>query len=377
MIKFSDPRQSYKINKANITRSINKTLLSGSYVLGKSVKNFEKQFANYIGARYAVGVNSGTDALEIAIKSLGIRRGDEIITVSHTALATVSAITSIGAIPVLVDVDHSYNIDPVLLSKSLTKRTRAIIVVHLYGKPAPIHKIRKFCKINNLKLIEDCAQACGSSIRRKKIGCFGDISAFSFYPTKNLGTFGDGGAIITSNSKLYINAQRIRQYGWNEKRISDLPGRNSRLDDIHASILSVKLKNLDAENKARLSIANKYNKKLSKLSRDIKLQPLEINETHSFHLYVILLNSKSIRNKLKEYLYKNGIETGIHYPIPIHMQPGYSNLIKIRSGNLKNTEEFSGQILSLPMHPWLKIKEINFIVDKIKIFFEGIHNEKN
>ncbi len=370
MIRFTDPKKTFKINKINISKSINKTLYSGSYVLGKSVKKFEEQFANYIGARFAVGVNSGTDALEIAIKSLGIKRGDEIITVSHSALATVSAIISAGAIPVLVDVDLSYNINSNLLNKSLTKKTRAVIIVHLYGKPGPIYEVRKFCNKNNLKLIEDCAQACGSSIRRKKIGSFGDISAFSFYPTKNLGTFGDGGAVVTSKNRLYINAKKIRQYGWNEKRVSDIPGRNSRLDDIHASILSVKLKNLDHENKSRLLIATKYNKELSKLSKHIKLQPLENNEIHCFHLYVIMLNSKSIRDKLKIFLYKNQIETGIHYPIPIHRQPGYSNLVKIRSGRLKNTEEFSNRILSLPMHPWLKNKEINLIVEKIKIFFD-------
>jgi dTDP-4-amino-4,6-dideoxygalactose transaminase len=370
MIRLTDPRESYYRNKVRIDKSIHNTLLSGSYILGKFLKRFEKKFANYIGTDFAIGVNSGTDALEIAIRSLGISHGDEIITVSHTALATVSAIISAGATPVLVDVNSSYNIDPTLLNKSLSKKTRAIIAVHLYGKPASIYEIKKFCKKNNLKLIEDCSQACGASVKNKKIGSFGDISAFSFYPTKNLSTFGDGGAIVTSSRKLFIASKKIRQYGWNEKRISNTIGRNTRLDDIHASILSEKLKTLDKENKARDFIANLYNKKIFKLKNNIKIPSQLKNEIHSFHLYVILLNSKKIRNKLKNYLFKKKIETGIHYPIPIHKQPGYTNLIKIRSGCLKNTEQFSNKILSLPMHPWLSKKEVNIITTHIENFFQ-------
>ena len=239
----SNPFEQFKSKKKAIYASVKKVLNSASYVLGKNVHDFEKNFSNFIGTKYGVGVANGTDAIEIALKSLDIGTGDEVITVSHTALATVSAIILTGAKPVLVDIEEdkfTINID--LIEKNISKKTKALVLVHIYGQSANLEKIIKICKKNKIKLIEDVSQAHGGKWNNKYLGSYGDLSTFSFYPTKNLGAIGDAGFICTNNRKLFDRARQIREYGWNKKRIANISGRNSRLDEIQAAILNLKLK---------------------------------------------------------------------------------------------------------------------------------------
>ena len=363
MIYTANPNAQFNSYKKLINKSIKRVLNSNQYILGNEVNNLEKEFSRYIGTKFALGVANGTDALELALKALNVGKGDEVITVAHTAVATVSAIKSVGADPVIVDINsNTYTIDCDQIKNSITKKTKAIIPVHIYGQAAEIDKIKKICKQNKIFLIEDVSQAHGAKFKNKKLGSFGDIACFSCYPTKNLGAIGDAGLITTNSNKYYTKIKMLREYGWAKKYISSIEGRNSRLDEIQASILRIKLKNLDKDNIKRIKIANFYHKNLNK--NKYSLPFIAKDNYHVFHLYVIKTNN---RNKLLKYLLSNGVFAGIHYPKPIHLQKAYYKKIKT-SSNLKNTEFVCKKIVSLPIYPELTMQDQKKIVSLLNKF---------
>lgn len=363
MIFCSNPKAQYLAHKAEIDKAISRVLSEGQYILGQEVKLFENEFARYIGGRFAIGVGSGTEALHIALKACGIGKGDEVITVSHTAVATVVAIELCGASPVLVDIEPDFfTLNPAKLKKAISKKTKAIIPVHLYGQPADMSPILKIAQRYGIKVIEDCAQAHGAIYKGKRVGSWGDIACFSFYPTKNLGAIGDGGMIVSNNHKLANQSRLLREYGWQERCVSLIPGLNSRLDELQAAILRVKLKHLDRDNKARIKLASSYDKDLGET--DLVLPAKRKNTTHVYHLYVVRAKE---RNKLKTFLYKKGIQTLVHYPVPIHLQPAYQG-IKIKGG-LSETERLADRALSLPMYPGLSESELQTVISAIQSFY--------
>ncbi len=357
------PLESYLRQKNEIDTAIAKVLASGFYILGGEVVAFEQDFAGYLGVNHAVGLANGTDALQVALRAGGIRSGDEVITVSNTAVATVAAIEMVGAQPVLVDIDPMrYTLDPDLLVEAISEKTKAVIAVHLYGHPADIYAIKTICEDHSVLLIEDCAQAHGAMIEGKKVGTIGDYGAFSFYPTKNLGAIGDGGMLVTNNTESADRIRALRQYGWIERNNSSEPGVNSRLDEIQAAILRVKLPYLDLDNEFRRRVAQIYTDTIDYSS---VLTPTQAtNCLHVYHQYVIQAND---RDGLRKHLKEQGIDTQVHYPIPIHLQDAYRGRIQ-QSGNLEVTECLSERILSLPMHPYLTETEIYEICNKINSF---------
>lgn len=362
IIPFFESKRQYKELREELNESINKVLSSGWYVLGKENQNFEKNFASFIGTKLAVGVNSGTDALKIALKAVGVGPGDEVITVSNTAVPTVSAIRETGAKPVFVDVDKYFTLDAEMLKEKITQRTKVIVPVHLYGGVCNMEAIMKIARKYRLKVVEDCAQAVGAKYNNKKVGTFGDISCFSFYPTKNLGALGDGGIILTSNKKLADKCRALRMYGMENSYHSKVEGYNSRLDEMQASILSTKLPHLNTWNKRRQEIARMYIKGIK--NPHISLPEIRPGSEHVFHLFVI---RTSYREKLINHLSKWGISSKVHYPYPIHLQEGYS-FLKNQSRSLKVTERIADEILSLPIFPELKDSEIKYVIRVLNKF---------
>jgi len=368
MIPQNNPYANYIKYKPEIDSAIQRVLSSGIYILGKEIETFEREFSNYIGSKYTVCVNSGTDALHLSLRAFNIGTGDEVITVSHTSVATIAAIEMAGALPVLVDIDPNYyTMDPNIIESAITKNTKAIIPVHLYGHPSDIKSILEITMKHRLFLIEDCAQAHGALYRGQRVGSLGNVGAFSFYPTKNLGCIGDGGAITTNDINIYKKLIALRQYGWDKMRISHLPGFNTRMDEIQAAILRVKLRYLDENNKRRNLLAQRYNNLLKDLN-EISTPKISPFSTHVFHQYVIRLNDKKTRDKLILYLREKGIFSSVHYPVPVHLQPAYKNRLKIIYP-LTITESVAETILSLPMYPELKKEDVEKIVSAIYDFF--------
>ncbi|MCI0337435.1 MAG: DegT/DnrJ/EryC1/StrS family aminotransferase [Acidobacteria bacterium] len=366
-IAQSDPGASYYAHREEIDEAVSRVLESGWYLLGKELKAFEQEFASYLGAKHCIGVASGTDALVIAMRACGLGAGDVVITVSHTAVATVAAIELAGAIPLLVDIDPAtFTIDPESIEDALMTyrgegRIKAIIPVHLYGHPANVQAIVEICRRHGLKVIEDCAQSNGAMAGGQKVGTFGDIGAFSFYPTKNLGAMGDGGAVITPHVELAERARMLREYGWQERYVSSVAGMNSRLDEIQAAILRVKLKWLDIENARRRQIARAYDENLVVTSLTLPQQRGDVS--HVYHQYVIRCGR---RDDLRSFLQSRAIGTLVHYPVPIHLQPAYLDRIAITRNRLPVTEVAARQVLSLPMHPHLTDGEIERVCEAIK-----------
>lgn len=356
--------ESYLHQKNDIDAAISRVLTSGWYILGPEVSAFEQEFADYLNISHAIGLGNGTDAITVALRAGGMLPGDEVITVSHTAVATIAAIELSGATPVLVDIDPvRYTMDPQALLKAINEKSRAVVVVHLYGHPADIKKIKEICEDHELLLIEDCAQAHGATTDGRKVGTFGDFGAFSFYPTKNLGAFGDGGALVTDDTIRAEFARAIRQYGWVERNNSTVCGLNSRLDEIQAAILRVKLRTLDEENSRRQKLAKIYNQKLK--STPLITPIVTGNCEHAYHQYVVQTDQ---RDELCQYLMEHGINTMIHYPLPVHLQTAYQDKIQV-SGPLNITESICKRIISLPMNPYLTEEEIFLISDTIAGFF--------
>lgn len=346
-----------------ILEAIKEVMLKGNFILGNEVEKFEKAFSTMIGTKYAVGVNSGTDALILAMKALDIKEDDEIITVGNSFTATVASIELLKAKPVLVDVLENQNIDYNLIEQKITKKTKAILPVHLTGRPANMFKINEIAKKYNLLVIEDCAQAVEAKLKGKKVGSFGDAGCFSLHPLKNLGACGDAGIIVTNNKNLHDRLVLLRNHGLKNRGESIIYGGNSRLDEIQAAILNVKLKYLNEWTQTRRRNAKYYNEQL----RDTPLKlPIECKDEYCvYHAYVI---QTPYRDKLKEFLASRGIETKIHYPIPANKQ-------NIPNSSVKNTilpitEKQSNEILSLPVNPTLEKKHLDFIIKSIKEFFE-------
>ncbi len=363
MIPCCYPKSQYLAHQSEIDAAMARVLDQGRYILGEETKAFEKEFAEYIGVSHGVGVGSGTEALHSAMAACEIGPGDEVITVSHTAVATVAAIEMAGATPVLVDLEAGFfTLDPAKLEAAITPRTRAIIPVHLYGQPAALDPIIKIARSKNLRVIEDCAQAHGATYHGRRVGSFGDIACFSFYPTKNLGAIGDGGMIVTNDPQLAGRARLLREYGWAERYVSHLSGWNSRLDELQAAILRVKLRYLDQDNAQRAAIARQYSQGLAESG--FALPSLRDEATHVFHLYVIRTPR---RDELQEYLAGRGIGTLVHYPVPVHLQPAYAQRF---AGNalLTETEAAAREVLSLPIYPELPSSDVQAVIAALRSF---------
>jgi dTDP-4-amino-4,6-dideoxygalactose transaminase len=343
----------------------------GSYILGGEVAAFERSFADYLGAGHAIGVNSGTDALHLALRVCGVGPGDAVVTVSHTAVATVAAIELAGAVPVLVDVDpETFTMDPNRLEDAIRYlrdsrgsagrvNLKAVIPVHLYGQPADMPAIMAVAGRHGLYVIEDCAQSHGASLRGRKTGTWGELAAFSFYPTKNLGALGDGGALVTSDPALAEAARLLREYGWRERYVSSRPGMNTRLDELQAAVLRVKLGHLDEANDRRRQIARLYDA-LATDGRFV-LPRARPDAVHVFHQYVVRTPA---RDALRAYLRERGVGTLIHYPVPVHLQPAYQGRVP-EVGPLRRTEEIVRTVLSLPLYPELTEDQVNGVVQQL------------
>lgn len=358
-IPFVDLNKEYQEIKDEITISIQRVLDRGWFILGEELTSFEREFSAYVGTRYGIGVNSGSDALFLALKALGLGRGDEVITVGNSFVSNIDAIVRNGAQPVLVDVEpDTLCIDPGQIEKQINERTRAILPVHLYGHPADMNPIRECADDHALFVVEDACQAHGSTYHGKKVGSMGDISCFSFYPSKNLGAYGDAGMILTNDEDLASRVSMLRNYGQSEKYHHEISGFNSRMDEIQAAVLRIKLKYLDSWNAKRRKCAYRYNQYLSPTSL---ATPFERKDSrHVYHLYVVRTPERAV---LMKKLLKKGIQTQIHYPVPVHRQPAYFPYGLERA--LPNTELSCNEVLSLPMHPWLDEDQIRYITHEV------------
>ena len=365
LIPVADPKGDTLRYQAAIQQVMERVLHSGYYILGPEVQAFEEEFAAWLNVQHCIGVASGTDALALALRSCGIGQGDEVITVSLTAVATVAAIEQIGAVPVFADIDPLTRcLDPALLPALLTKRTKAIVPVHLYGQPAPMPVIMDFAAGHGLMVVEDCAQAHGAEIAGQRVGSFGHAAAFSFYPTKNLGAVGDGGAVVTSRDDLAETCRALRQYGWKERFISTVPGINSRLDELQAAILRVKLPFLADDNQLRRQLGEQY---CTAMTGSDLTPPSQIAGTmHAMHLFVA---ETPKRDELRVFLQGYGIATALHYPKPVHHQPAY--LGRIRGGaNLPATDTTTERIVTLPLFPSLDSQRVKRICEALAAWQE-------
>jgi dTDP-4-amino-4,6-dideoxygalactose transaminase len=367
------PTARYQAHREKLDAAVRSVFGSCRFILGEQTESFEKEFATFLGVAQCIGVGSGTDALEIALRACGIGPGDAVLTVSHTAVATVAAVERAGAVPVLVDIDAAtFTLDPNSLEETIREyeqrpcgtarpRLKAVIPVHLYGHPADMPAILSICRARGLRVIEDCAQAHGASLSGKLVGSWGDLAAFSFYPTKNLGAFGDGGAVVTNNPRLAEKARALREYGWQKRHVSSMAGINSRLDELQAAMLRVLLPYLPAENLRQRQIAEHYQRSLCQMN--LILPDTRPNVLHAFHQYVV--QSKK-RGALQQDLAAHGVSTQIHYPVPVHRQPAYRRRLFVGRSGLPNTETAARRVLSLPMSPHFADDEIERICDAIR-----------
>ncbi|MGF1579658.1 MAG: DegT/DnrJ/EryC1/StrS family aminotransferase [Gemmataceae bacterium] len=364
-ILAANPKASYLAHQSEIDHAIQGVLAGGWYILGEEVRQFETEFAAYLGNQHCVGVGSGTDALILALRACDVGPGDKVITTAHTAVATAAAIIAVGATPIFADIDHdTYCIDPKAIRSLLeTDPTgvKAIIPVHLYGQPAEMPTILEIAREFGLRVIEDCAQAHGAKIGDKAVGTWGDLGTFSFYPTKNLGAIGDGGAVATDDPELGEKVRLLREYGWKQRYVSDIHGLNSRLDELQAAILRVKLRFLSHDTGQRRTIANSYSQELSGLQWQVP-KPSE-DLFHVYHLYVI---RGPHRDDFREFLKKHQIGSGIHYPVPIHKQPAFAEVAA--NTTLPITEQVCEQVVSLPMYPELGNDHVRRVIECIQDF---------
>jgi len=361
MIPFYSFQYQHQKIETELLKVFAETYRSNWYILGEKLKQFESDFSNYSGTKYTLGVGNGLDALKISLKALDIKPGDEVIVPANTYIATWLAVSELGAIAVPIEPElETYNINPNLIEEKITHKTKAIIPVHLYGMPCKMDEILAIAKKFNLPIVEDNAQAVGASYKERKTGTFGILNATSFYPTKNLGALGDGGAITTSNEALAKKVSLLRNYGSEIKYHNEIEGYNSRLDEIQAAVLSLKLNYLDEWNKERVRQAQRYNhafKAISKIGIPIELEGFY----NVFHLYVIRIKE---RDKLMKYLDNKSIQTMIHYPIPPYRQNAYHKL-QYDARNFPITERLTSECLSLPLYPGLTDEEQNTIIQEI------------
>lgn len=365
MIPLVNLKIQYKTIKKEIDTAIANVLKNADFILGEDVNKFEKEFAEYCGVKYAIGIDSGISALELGMRALGLSNPDiEVLTPANSFIASSSAISFAGAKPVLVDCNpDTYNIDLADAKKKLTKKTKAIMVVHLYGQVTDMREVVKFAKDHNLFLIEDACQAHGARYKGKMSGSFGSFGAFSFYPGKNLGAYGDGGIVVTNSKKVADTILMMRNYGQKKKYNHKFLSWNKRLDTIQAAVLRVKLRHLDDWSKQRIQLAKLY----TEILKDTQVVLPQYNDdlSHVFHLYVIRTKR---RNKLLNYLHKKGIGVGIHYPIPIHLQDAYKYL-GYKKGDFPITEQYANEIISLPLFPEMSEKQVKFVAGEIVSFF--------
>ena len=366
MIPQSNPKAAWLERREEINTAIQRVLESGWYILGNEVEAFESEFASAMRARWSVGVANGTDAIEVSLRALGIQAGDRVATVSHTAVATVAAIARIGAVPQFVDIDPlRYTLDPVsldaLLRTSDGAKVKAVVVVHLYGQPAAMDEILAITRARGLPLVEDCAQAHGALLHGQPVGSLGDLGCFSFYPTKNLGALGDGGAVTGSDRDLCEAVRLLRTYGWKARYTSERFGVNSRLDEIQAAILRVGLGHLENDNERRRAIAARYDRELA--VTDLELPWRDESARHVFHQYVVATDD---RDALQERLKGLGVGTLVHYHKAVHQQPAYDDPA-LRPVGLPHTERLVGRIMSLPIYPQLMDDDIGKVVEALRV----------
>ncbi|MBI5049697.1 MAG: DegT/DnrJ/EryC1/StrS family aminotransferase [Nitrospirae bacterium] len=358
-IPMLDLRAQYRLLKPEIENAIKEILESGHFILGPNVEALEKETAQYHGVKYALGLASCTDALHLSLKALGIKNGDEVITTPFTFIATAEAIAYVGAVPVFADIHReTLNIDPSQIEKKITPRTKAVIPVHLFGQPADMSEISQIARKYNLKVIEDCAQAFGAQYKGFRSGNTGDVGCFSFYPSKNLGAYGDGGMVITNNQEIFEKIKLLRNHSTTAPYRHSSIGYNSRLDEIQAAILRIKLRHIDSYNQKRREIARLYTTMLNSTVQC----PVELpDRIHVYHQYTIRsLNRTEIQNFLNE----NSVSSVIYYPVPLHLQEAFKYLGH-KEGNFPEAESAAREVLSLPIYPELQLEQVKFIAEQV------------
>ncbi|MDD3877597.1 MAG: DegT/DnrJ/EryC1/StrS family aminotransferase [Bacteroidales bacterium] len=361
MIKSWEYKAEYEHEKEEILAAVEEVLNSGCLILGSKVKKFEQDFADYCGTRYGVGVDNGTNAIFLALKALGIGENDEVITVSNTAVATVSAIVSAGAIPVFVDIEEdTFLMDTHKIERLITAQTKCILPVHLFGQCVDMDEVNRIAKQYRLRVIEDCAQSHGATYKNRKAGSMSDIAATSFYPTKILGTYGDGGMVLTNDEELYSKLTRLRFYGMDATGHALVHGYNCRLDEIHAAILLKKLRHIENYISQRRLLADHYNLLLK--NTDLVLPVEKLDRKHAYYLYVV---RHAKRDLVLSELKKKGIHLNIHYPRPIHMMDAYKNL-HYKTGDLPVTERIANEIFSLPLYPSFSLEKLQVVTDSLQ-----------
>jgi len=376
-VPFLDLKIQYRAIKPEIDSAIQKVLDNTAFILGPSVAEFEKEFAKMHNVKYCLGTSSGTDGNHLALWSLGIKQGDEVIIPANTFIATAWGATLCGATPVFVDCHpQSYNLDPSQIEKAITKKTKAIVAVHLYGQPADMDVLRKISDAYNIHLVEDAAQAHLAEYRGKKVGGFSEVTSFSFYPGKNLGAYGEAGAVVTNDESIFQKIKKLREHGQSKKYYHESFGHNYRMEGIQGGVLGVKLKYIDKWTDERRRVAAKYYELLSNLEQLIL--PVEMpGHKHVYHLYVIKVNvgntqrNQEVRNKLQTYLQEQKISTGLHYPVPLHIQECFKHL-GYKQGDFPETEKLADSGLSLPMYPELSDEQIEYVASTIKKYFKAL-----
>jgi len=366
-VPFADFKKHYKQYQFEIDQAVSRVLNSGYFILGPELEKFEQSFAESIGQGFVIGCASGTEAIYLALAACPVGPGDEVIVVAHTAVPTITAISMTGATPVFVDIDpHTYVMDAAKVESLITPQTKAIITVHLYGQMVDMDPLLKLGSKYKLFVIEDVAQATGATYKGLVAGSIGDFGTFSFYPSKNIGAFGDGGAVFTKSKEHFEKLLMLRNYGQSKRYYHDIIGINSRLDEMQAAILSCRLHYLKEWNTRRREIASYYNKELAVLADVLRVPATHPDYEHVFHLYVIQVEE---RDQLQTFLLEQGIQTLIHYPIPAHLQKAYSYL-GYKEGNLPVSELTAARILSLPLYPEISDEQVGLVVDAVKSFFK-------
>ncbi len=363
-IPLVDLKAQYETIRCDIDRAIQQVIDTSSFIMGPAVRHFEGAFAAYCGAEHCIGASNGTTALELALRALGVGLGHEVITVAHTFIATAEAISAVGAKPVFVDIDpHTYTMDPAQLAAALTPATRAVVPVHLYGHPAAMPAIMQIAHAQGVPVLEDAAQAHGATWQGQRAGALGDMAAFSFYPGKNLGAYGDAGAVTTQNTQWADQVRLLLNHGRRSKYVHDQKGFNARIDTLQAAILAAKLPYLNDWTAARRRLAARYTTLLADC--EVGLPSVAAEAEPAWHLYVLRTPQ---RDRLLEYLKRNGVEAGIHYPVPLHLQPAYAEL-GYRPGDLPVTEAVANSCLSLPLYPEMSEAQQDRVVDLVRTFF--------
>jgi dTDP-4-amino-4,6-dideoxygalactose transaminase len=361
-VPFLDLKPQLKEVEKNVQKALTALMKRSDFILGRDVRDFENAFAGYVGVKYAVGLNSGTDALFLGLLSLDVGPGDEVIVPAFTYIASAFAVTYTGAKPVFCDIDEkTFNIDTKKVEPLITRNTKAIMPVHLYGQSADLDPLRKLAAKHNIKIIEDAAQAHGTEYKGKRAGGVGDLGCFSFYPTKNLGALGDAGMVVTNDGQIFEKLIKLRDYGRKTRYEHSSIGYNSRLDSIQAVFLKERLKRLDQWNKKRAEAADLYRKYLSDID-EVALPQEDSNGKHVYHIFAIRVKN---RDRLMEYLKKNKIDSMVHYPVPLHLQEVYKSL-GYKKGDFPVAERISDEVLCLPIYPHIRKEQIKFVADKIK-----------